>query len=159
MANALASFNLGFPGAVTRSVDDIVIALPNRDLSALDFGVPVVLNDEGTGAKKFTSSSTAADFVGFTLRSASKTPETYGSSTGSYATEEMMDVLTRGTTVVTVSTGTPVPGGPVYVVKATGQISAMENAENNVELTNVKFRSQKDGRSRAEVVILSRNKQ
>ncbi len=159
MGKVLSVFNHGMAGAISRSVDDVVIAVPNRAQSSLAFGVPVVLNDAGTGAVKFTSASTAADFLGVTVRSASKTPDTYGASVGSYAPGEMMDVLSRGSIIVQVKTGTPAAGGPVYIVKATGEFTAAADGDNTVELTSAKFRGAKDGKRMAEIVLLSRNKQ
>lgn len=159
MGKVLSVFGHGRRGAISRSVDDVVIALSNKEYNNLDFGEPVVLNNAGTGAVKFTSSSTAADFVGVTVRSASKTPESYGDSVGSYAPGEMMDVITRGSVIVEIDDGTPVTGGPVYIIKASGKFTAQADGDNTLELTNAKFRSGRDGAYLAEIVLLSRNKQ
>ncbi len=158
MGKVLGSFRNGNVGAISRSLDDVVIGLANQDSQSLPFGTAVVLTPDATGAMKFSATSTAADFVGFTVRSASKTPDSYGSNRGSYASGEIMDVLVRGSIVVEVNDGTPAPGGKVYLVKASGAVSA-NSGENKVELTNVRFRTPMDGASRAEVVLLTRNTQ
>ncbi len=158
MGKVLNGFLHGSPGAVSRSVDDIIIALPNQDEQPLSFGTAVVLSSQGTGAVRFTPSSTAADFLGFTARSASKTPAEYGSSQGSYQPREMMDVLTRGSIVVQV-TGSPAAGGKVYLVKATGAVTVTADGDNTVELANARFRGPRDSTGQAEVILLSRNKQ
>ncbi len=160
MGKVLDTFTNGYAGAISRSVDDVVIPLSNTDTAALDYGVPVVYDAAKTGGVKFTSDSVAADFIGITVRSASKTPSTYGSNVSSYAPGEMMDVLVRGSTVVPVSGGTPAPGGAVYVVKASGAFSAAAGEDNStVLLTNARFRSVKDKNNQAEIVLLDRNLQ
>ena len=155
----LDSFTHGWPGTVSRSTDAVITAQANRHTGDLGFGVPVVMDSGKTGVVPFGSDSAAADLVGFTVRSASKTPDTYGSNEGRIHPGEIAEVLVRGSMTVEVSAGTPQPGGKVYVVKATGAVSASANAENNVELTNVRFRSVRDAARRAEIVILERNLQ
>ncbi len=159
MGKVITTFPNGSPGAISRSLDDVVVALPNRDNHELAYGVPVVLTNDGTGAVQFCTGATADDFVGFTVRSASKTPSKYGSSEGSYARFEMMDVLVRGSIVVEVDDGTPVAGGPVYVIKSTGLVTAQADGDNTLELPNVKFRGAGDDSRLAEVVLLRRNRQ
>ncbi len=158
MGKVLGFFRNGNVGAISHSLDDVVLALANQDSQSLPFGTAVVLTPDYTGAMKFTSSSTADDFLGFTVRSASKTPGSYGSNLGSYDVGEIMDVMVRGSIVVEVPEGIAVPGGKVYLNKANGSVSA-EGGEDRVELTNVRFRTSKDSAGRAEVVLLSRNKQ
>ena len=153
----LDAFTHGWPGTISRAVDDIVTAFANRHSAPLAFGVPVVRDASGSGVVPFTPTSTAADFVGFTVRSASKTPDTYGGDTGRINPGEMADVLVRGSMTVEVSAGAPAPGGKVYLVKTTGAVSAAADATNNVELANVRFRAAQDASGRAEIVILTRN--
>ena len=153
----LDTFTHGWPGTISRAVDDVVVSFANRHSAAIAWGVPVVRDPAGTGVVPFTPTSTAEDFVGFTVRSASKTPDTYGGDTGRVNPGEMADVLVRGSMTVEVSAGTPAPGGKVYLVKATGAVSASADAANNVELPSVRFRAAKDASRRAEIVILTRN--
>ena len=153
----LDTFTHGWPGTISRSVDDIVVAHANRSNAPIAYGVPVVLDSTKTGVIPFASTSAAADLVGFTVRSGSKTPDTYGSDASAYNPGEIAEVLVRGSMTVAVESGNPIPGGKVYLVKATGAISASADATNNVELTNVRFRSTKDSGRRAEIVILTRN--
>ena len=154
MGKVLATFSNGFPGAVSRSVDDVIIGMSNLDSEALAYGVPVVLDSTGKGAVKFTADSTAADLVGFTVRSASKTPDTYGESVGSYAPGDMMDVLVRGS-LVAEAAGEPATGGTVCVVAATGALTA--ETTDNIALTNVRFRGPADGDGRVEILVTERH--
>jgi len=155
----LDTFTHGWPGAVSRSADTVIAAHANRHSAAIGFGVPVVLDNAKAGVVPFGASSTAADLIGFTVRSASKTPDTYGTNVGVIHPGEIAEVLVRGSMTVEVESGSPVPGGKVYLVKATGAVSASADATNNVELTNVRFRSTRDAARRAEIVILERNLQ
>lgn len=163
MGKVLNTFTNGFPGAVSRAADDIVTAMPNREESAaLGYGVPVVLDSAKKGVKLFMPSSAAADLVGLTVRSGSKTPDAYGSSVSEYAPGEMADVLVRGSTVVHLEAGTAAPGGSLYVRKATGKLvvgAEGTGGADTVELSHIRFRTAKDVNNNAEVVILERNLQ
>lgn len=153
----LSSFGNGFPGAISRSTDDIVISSANFETSAdIAFGAPVVYAQNHKGVINWTSTSTSAQLIGFAVRTA-KTPDTYGSSTASYAPGEIMDVITRGSVAVTVSSGNPVPGGSVYIVKATGAIVAAADSDNTLELTDCRFRTSKDASGVAELLIRTRH--
>ena len=82
MGKILPTFDLGWPGAISRSVDDIVVSLKNAGSDPIPFGKPVFLTDDGSGVVAFINngSQTFERFVGFAVRSASKTPDTYPSS-------------------------------------------------------------------------------
>ncbi len=157
MGKVLSSFTNGYPGAIARSLDDVVIALPNKHTAALAFGVPVVLNTAGDGVVPFGSSHTAAQFVGVTVRNPSKTPDTYGSDTGSYAPGELVDVLVRGHITVNMpNTYAATPGAPVSIVKASGAFS-VTTGETVVALTNTHVSSDIDTSGNVEIVLNSRN--
>ena len=152
----LSAFNNGWSGSVSRSIDNIIEAFPNRG-AELAYGTAVVFDATRSGVKAFDSSSAAADFLGFAIRSGSKTPNTYGASRGSYLPGETAEILTRGTIVVDLAEGTPEAGGTVYLVKATGAVSAAADGENTVELTSARFRGPVDASGRVEVVLTARN--
>ena len=104
MGKVISSFTNGFPGAIARALDDVVVAFANKSEGALAFGVPVALDATKTGITLFDPAThTAADFVGITVRNPSKTPETYGANTAAYASGELADVL--GTDCVLVPWG------------------------------------------------------
>ena len=157
MGKVLSTFTNGYPGAIARSVDDIVVS--HAASATIPFGTPVAFNPLKTGVVPFASTHTAEDFLGIAVRAPSKTPDTYDSSTAQYNIREMADILTRGTTVVQCISGTPAAGSPVYIVKANGKFAAEASTAGTEHLLipNMKFRGPKDGSNRAEVVILSRN--
>ncbi len=159
MGKVLRSFDPGWPGAVSRSVDDVIVPMAVTVPSGVAFGLPVVLNSQKTGVIPFASTHSADDFIGVAVRSAAKTPDAYGSNQAQYNQTEMADILVRGSAVVQCYTGTPAPGGPVYIHKASGYFSAEASTggTDNVLLPNVKFRGLKDLYDRVEIVILERN--
>ena len=75
MGKVLNGFMNGYAGAISRSVDDVVVSLPVGSYNGIDFGKPVVFNSQKTAVVAFTSTSTAADIVGIAVRSAVKTPD------------------------------------------------------------------------------------
>ena len=76
MGKVNATFGSGWPGSVSRSIDDIIVALPSRESEReIAFGAPVWLTGDGTGVRGWTSGDTAEHFAGFAVRSPSKTPD------------------------------------------------------------------------------------
>jgi len=69
MGKVLNAFTHGYPGAISRAVDDIVISLPNGDSDEIPFGTPVFLNTAGSKGLKPTETSTADRFAGIAVRS------------------------------------------------------------------------------------------
>ena len=157
MGKVLGSFTNGYPGAIARSVDDIVVS--HAAGATIPFGVPVVFNPLKTAVVPFASTHTVEDLVGIAVRVPSKTPDAYDSSTAQYNPREMADVLVRGTAVVQCISGTPAPGGAVYIVKANGKFAAeaATAGTDNVLVPHMKWRGAKDSNNRAEVVVLIRN--
>ena len=141
MGKVLASFLPGYPGAISRAVDDIVKPMAVGGPNAIDFGLPVVLNAGKTGVVAFASTNTADDFVGIAVRSAAKTPNEYGSA------------------VVVCYSGTPAMDGAVYIIKANGRFSAdaSTGGVDNVLIPNAKWLGGKDSSNRAEIVITERS--
>ena len=57
MGKVISNFDLGWPGAISRSVDDIVVSLKNNSTAPIPFGAPVFLTDDGSGVEGFSSTS------------------------------------------------------------------------------------------------------
>jgi len=157
MGKVLSKFGNGFAGAVARAADDIIVSFPNSGEAAIPFGAPVFLQQSSGGAVPFSSDLDMTTFLGFAARSGAKTPDVYGESTGAYQPGEIMDVLTRGTVVVEAA-GNPAPGGAVYIRLDNGKITASAGtAGSTLELTNCRFRGNRDGKYMAEVLVRTRN--
>lgn len=166
MGKVQASFLNGYPGAVSRSVDDIIIAMKNVSESNIPFGAPVFLASGGDGAEPFNTSSAQAftAFLGFAVRVADKTPDTYpsgqfnnGNQAGVWHPGDVMEILVRGSIALALS-DTGAPGGTVYVKKADGTLQAAAGESGTtVGLTNVHIRKAKDGSGCCEAVVTTRN--
>ena len=157
MGKVLKSFNNGFAGAIARSKDDIVIAMANKSGDALAFGVPVALDDDKTGIVPFDGSEhSAADFVGVTVRNPSKTPDTYGKNVGTYAKNDMVDVLVRGHIIVKLSDSSAGLGDKVGIAKDGGTFT-VRAGNDYVTLNNVHVTAVPDTSSMAEIVLNERN--
>ena len=159
MGKVLSDFKRGWPGTVSRSADTIIISVPNLSGHDIAFGDPVFYNSTyncGEGWNT-TTNQTMEKFIGFAVRSASKTPDTYESSEAVYKNKEMMDILVRGSLSVN-SSGVPKFGGKVYIVNSTGKLSASAgSAGTTTELTNCKWRTGADNAFHAELVVTERN--
>ena len=152
-------FQNGFPGTVSRSVDDVIISLKNAGSAAIPFGAPVFMNSAGNGIEPFNTSSAQAftAFVGFAVRAADKTPATVGANEGNWAAGELAEILVRGSMVVSIA-GANKRGMPVYIKKSDGSLTTTAGSEGTtVELTNVKVRTPRDSSGKAEIVVTSRN--
>jgi hypothetical protein len=152
-------FLLGFPGTVSRHIDAIKDSFPNKGEAAIAFGWPVVFDTTKAGVIPFAATNTAADLVGFTIRTV-KPEQTFGGNDPAYQENEETDVLLRGSMVVEVATGTPAKGGKVYLRKATGAIVCAAEGSggaDTVQLANVVFsHNGKDTNNRTEISILTR---
>ena len=157
-------FTNGSPGAVTRSADEIIISVRNASEKDIPFGAPVFLTDGAAGPFDTDSPQEAADFLGFAVRVADRTPDAYPRGQFSDPPEscwhagDVMEVLTRGCIAVpTGSSGTA--GGAVYIRRSDGEITASAGgAGTTVPLENVRIRSPRSLRDRcAEVAVNRRN--
>ncbi|MBY6798113.1 hypothetical protein HYH85_18035 [Clostridium botulinum] len=164
--------NLGYPGTVSRSVDTIITARKlqskiegdKETASPILFGEAVILNGDNTYSK-FGEGNAANDFVGIAVREVKQTIDYY-SSAGAYLPNETMDVLNRGSITVNCNNGTPTAGGKVYIrIKENpaipngkvGQCEAISDAENTIEIPNLKWATNKLDKNRvAEITILTR---
>ena len=157
MGKVLSSFNNGYPGAIARALDDVVITQANKSGAAIPFGTAVVLNGAKNGVIPFNPASHTGDqLIGVTVRNPAKTPDTYGSSTGSYAANDPVDVLVRGHIVVILDSDAAGPGDPVSIRKSDGAFT-VGTGENYVALSNVRVSGAPDGSGRAEILLTERN--
>jgi len=152
----------GFFGNVSRSIDAIIEASINKNVSAaIPFGAPVVLSSDGTGVIAWANTNTADDFAGIAVREV-KTEKTYGSNVAEYAAGEVMDVLKRGSVIIkctmdSTATTAPKKGASVYIRKATGVFVAASESSDTVELSNVVWAQNGcDADGAAEITILKR---
>ena len=157
MGKVLSTFTNGWPGAIARSLDDVVISHPNKSGAALAFGVPVAMNSAGDGFTAFDPAThTGDDFVGITVRAPAKTPDAYGADTGSYAENELTDVLVRGHIIGLTATGTYKLGDPVSIEKSSGKFSN-GSTSSYVALPNVRISALPDASGMAELLLTERN--
>lgn len=158
MGKVLSKFTNGWPGAVSRSVDNVIAAMKNDSDAAIPFGAPVFLSAGENAVKPFdASASTSANFVGFTVRVPDKTPETYGSSTGTWNADDPVEVLVRGSVVLYFENNVS-PGASVYVRKVDGKLVVNPGTEGStVLLPGVTVRTARDTARCAEVVLTKRN--
>ena len=153
MAGKVLTWTNGFPGTVSRSIDDIIESIVNgEDSASIAFGEPVALV---SGAVKKVTADNSSAIIGIAVRTI-KTEETYGGDNPAYKAKEMVDVLKRGSVAVLVSNGSPAAGGTVHIVKATGAIRTSQDSTNTVEMTGWKFKGGKDANNVAEIVLTER---
>ena len=152
MAGKVLKFTNGYPGEVSRSIDNIIESLANGEVSSsIQFGAPVALSN----GKAVNVSADTLNIIGIAVRTV-KTEETYGGNDPQYKPKDMVDVLKRGSVAVLVSNGSPAAGGTVHIVKATGAIRTSQDSTNTVEMTGWKFKGGKDSNNVAEIVLTER---
>ena len=158
MGKVLSKFTNGFTGAVSRSIDNIIISMKNASDRSVPFGAPVFLKPGENACRVFSAeTATAATFLGFAARAAVKAPDVYGSDEAYYAVGDPVDVLVRGSVVLQLA-NTANPGAAVYIRKADGALVTDAGAEGTtLALPNVTVRTVADSGNRAEVVLSKRN--
>ena len=158
MGKVLRQFMNGYPGAVSRSIDNVVVSLRNASDGEIPFGAPVFLSYGERACKGFSAEeSTAETFLGFAVRAADKTPDTYGSNTAAFAPGDPVDVLVRGSVVLPFAGGA-VPGAGVYIRKSDGALVTAAGAEGStLRLPGAAVRSVRDSAQCAEVSLTKRN--
>ena len=168
MGKVLDAFGYGYPGTVTRSVDDIVISVRNASGVDIPFGAPVFMTENGAVPFDLESPQEFASFLGFAVRVADKTPDAYprgqfndpdsAGETGAWHANDLMEVLVRGSVALatTVSGGR---GGKLYIRKSDGKLTATAGSSGStVLLENVRIRNPRTaGDSCCEAVINKRN--
>ena len=158
MGKVLSTFQNGFPGAVSRSADNIIISLRNASGADVAFGSPLFAVSGERACRAFSaSSSTPETFVGFAVRAADKTPDTYGSNQAAYHANEPTDVLVRGSTVLKFESAA-LPGNSVYIRLADGKLVTSAGSEGTtLQLPGVTVATARDAGRCAEVVLAKRN--
>lgn len=164
MGKVQARFGNGFTGAVSRSIDDIIISVRNAGGVDIPFGAPVFMTSDGAVPFDISDPQEFASFLGFAVRVADKTPDEYPSGQfgtppqGVWHPGDVMEVLVRGSIAVA-SAASGTQGGKVYVRKSDGKITATAGSSGStVELENVRIKRPRDASgSCAEVVVLNRN--
>lgn len=104
----------GFAGAITRGFYDNTVEQKQAVSDTIGFGIPVKL----TGGKVAAVSAGTDAVYGFTVREYGQTDAVGAQSV------PMATVLRRGYLAVKCTAGTPAAGGKVYLVTATGAITA-----------------------------------
>ena len=158
MGKVLGKFSNGFTGAVSRSIDNIVISMGNASGGEIPFGAPVFLKAGENSCLAFDAETSGAEtFLGFAARAAVKAPDVYGSSEASYAPGDPVDVLVRGSVILAFASAVA-PGSSVYIRKSDGALVTDAGAEGTtLKLPNVTVRTVSDGGNRAEAVLAKRN--
>lgn len=158
MGKVIREFMTGFPGAVSRSLDNVIISMRNDEDVPIPFGAPVFQAAGENACRLFNAeTSTQTAFLGFAVRAADKAPDVYGESEAAFAPNDPVDVLVRGSTVLTFANNAN-PGSNVYIRKSDGSIVTSPGAEGTtLQLPNVTVRSTRDSQNRAEVVLKNRN--
>jgi hypothetical protein len=159
MGQVVSVFQNGFPGAVSRSVDDVIVSLPNLSGLSIPFGAPVFLRAASDSVAPFDAATytDATRFLGFAVRVPDKTPGSFGSGTAAFEPKDPVDVLVRGTLALPME-GTCNPGMPVYLRISDGKLTANAgSAGSTIQLPDVAVRSRKDGNGVAEVVVKTRH--
>ena len=159
MGQVVSVFKNGYPGTVSRSVDDVIVSLPNLSGQAIPFGAPVFLRGTGDSVAPFDAATytDATRFVGFAVRVPDTTPGTFGSNTAAFEPKDPVDVLVRGTLALPME-GTCNPGVPVYLRISDGKLTASAgSAGSTILLPDVAVRGRKDVDGMAEVVVKQRH--
>ena len=142
MGKVLNSFGNGSPGTISRSVDDIVISVRNSTASPQEYD----------------------SFLGFAVRIADKTPDTYPQDqsgalqAGAWKPGDVMEVLVRGGIVIPLAAIGQI-GGKIYIRKVDGELTnSAGQSGTTVLLENVHIRKPGSaGGTYTEVVVNSRN--
>ena len=161
MGKVLSEFTNGWPGAVSRSVDDIIISMSNGSNGEIPFGAAVFFVPGENACMPFdpqyASDYNFSNFIGITVRSGDKTPNVFGSSEAVFNPGDPVEILTRGAIVLEFGHGVD-PGAKVYIRKSDGAfVTDPGTSGSTLELTNVRVKTRSDSDNRAEVVVLERN--
>lgn len=150
----------GFVGNVTRG-DSIITGKPVTGSTAIQFGAPVRLSDDGNS---FLPWATGKAFVGVAVREV-KTNSEYAVDKAEYLPGDTCDVLSYGGISVVctkdeTATTNPVKNGKVYLRKATGLFVAAAEGEGGADTEELKgvvwAESGLDTDGLAEITILMR---
>ena len=165
MGKVLPGFTRGWPGAVSRSGDHVIVSLMNADMDPIAFGAPVFLKAAYNGVVNFSAGTTTPEqFVGFAVRAADKTPDTYpdgpngDGAAGTYASGDTADILVRGSITVPVNTSAAKIGDKVYIRVSDGKlVTVAGESGTTAELPNVFVRGARDSSGNCEVTVTRRS--
>ena len=161
-------FPYGSPGSVTRSVDDIIIAVRNASDNAIAFGTPVFMTEHGAVPFDIANPQNFETFLGFAVRVDDKTPNAYptgqfnsqdaAGETGSWAPGDVMEVLVRGS-IALVTNQAGIKGGKLYIRKSDGKLTTSAGTSGTTMLLeNVRIRNPRnDWTSTCEAIVNKRN--
>ncbi len=165
MGKVLSEFRRGWPGAVTRSKDDVIVSLQNADYDPIAFGAPVFLNASYGGAVNFTSGETTAEqFIGFAVRVPDMTPDAYpvgqdaADPAGAWAPGDTVEILVRGSVSVPIVSSNAKIGSNVYIRLSDKRLTTTAGESGTtLLLPNVTVRGARDSRGFCEVTVTKRN--
>ena len=164
MGKVQETFGIGSPGAVSRSVDEVVISVKNASEAEVSFGAPVFLSGSGAAPFSVSAPQDFSSFLGFAVRVADKTPDVYPSGQfgenpeGAWKPGDVMEVLVRGGIAVkTAANGTH--GGKIYIRKSDGKLTPEAGESGTtVLLENVHIRNPRNAYGPCcEVIVNERN--
>ncbi|MBQ6398548.1 MAG: hypothetical protein IJI21_00335 [Clostridia bacterium] len=140
MTQVLSSFMHGYPGAVSRSMDNLIVSLRNAEEVPIQPGAPLFLAEDGEGVVPAGRDADPARFVGVAVRNPARTPDVYGASVAPYGPGDPVDVLVRGSVVVRLPNETCEPGGKVYIALVDGSFTAQAAGDETIELAGCSWR-------------------
>ena len=155
----------GYAGSYARQPDMVVDTAPLGGTDSIPFGAPVTMGVSGT-AQAWAGDSTREDFWGVAVREVKSTIDYMDQNQGVYCPGEAIPVMKRGCVNVICQSGTPAPGGAVYVrtkknaakpMAVIGGFEAAADGENSVILANARWRGTADANGVAELRILTIN--
>ena len=168
MGKVQNTFGYGVPGAVTRSVDEIVIAVRNASDRDVEFGAPVFMTEDGAVPFDVSDPQEFTSFLGFAVRVADRTPDAYpqgqnntaasAGETGVWHAGDVMEVLVRGSIALpTVVSGAR--GGSLYIRKSDGMLTGAAGASGStVLLENCRIRAPRNASTDCcEAIVNKRN--
>ena len=164
MGKVQETFGIGSPGAVSRSVDEVVISVKNASEAEIPFGAPVFLSGSGAAPFSVSAPQDFSSFLGFAVRVADKTPDVYPSGQfgenpeGAWQPGDVVEVLVRGG--IAVKTGaTGPPGGKIDIRKSDGKLTPEAGESGTtVLLENVRIRNPRNAYGPCcEVIVNERN--
>ncbi len=161
MGKVLGTFENGWAGTPSRSIDNIIISLKNGLGDEIPFGAAVFMRSGHNDCVPFNPASAASfsmsNFIGFTVRSGDKTPNVFGSNEAVFDAGDPVEILVRGAIVAQFDESAS-PGDAVYIRKEDGVlVTDAGTSGSTLALTNVRVKTESDSENRAEVVVLERN--
>ena len=166
MGRVQQSFINGYPGAVSRSIDDVIISIRNASGADIAYGTPLFITNDGAAPFDLSSPQDFDDFLGFAVAPNDKTPYEYQetqhaqqfSQQSVWKAGDVMEVLVRGSIVIRMATAA-LFGDKIYLRKSDGQLTPNPGTSGTtICLENVRVRGTRDTlNSATEVVVTERN--